>query len=301
MIISWIIYRTLLIRDKPEKWSRNPTLEEEEDYVRLYREALSWREEHLSAMREVETESDGLTLRGEYYDFGADRAVIIIPGRMESCLYSCHYAIPYEKAGWNVLTIDTRAHGLSEGKVNCLGYREYRDVIAWANLLHDRMGISRIVLHGICIGSSTAVFTAADSRCPSCIRGIVADGMYQRFYDSCRNHMVEDHRPLFPFLYETTLLIRLFSHADVVWDGPRYRISKVPVPILFLHSREDRFSTPEKAEELYRLAGTGKHIHWFAHGKHSRLRITNPEEYDAAVQEFLNLPEMQQIKLKKER
>ena len=37
------------------------------------------------------------TLIGEYFDFGKDRCVIILPGRCESLMYSYYFAPPYEK------------------------------------------------------------------------------------------------------------------------------------------------------------------------------------------------------------
>ena len=288
-IVAWIIYSALLRRRKPEKWARRQSMPDDEEYIRLYDQALSWREEHLSRKRDVEITNDGLRLVGEYYDFGSDRAVIIIPGRMESCYYSCHYAEPYRKAGFNVLTIDGRAHGESEGKINSLGYLEYRDVLAWARMLHDRENIRQVVLHGICIGSSTAVFAAADEACPDYVTAIVADGLYQRFYDSCRNHMINDHRPLFPFLAETMFLIRVVSKADAVHDGPIFRIGRVTRPVLFLHSRADIFSTPDKAQELYdRCPSEKKKIVWFDGAGHSRIRITHPEAYDQAILDYFS-------------
>ena len=288
-ILSWIIYATLLRRKKSDKWGRGPSMPTDEEYMRLYAQAEEWRKEHLSAKKDVETVNDKLRLAGEYFDFGADRAVIIIPGRMESCIYSCHYAEPYRAAGWNVLTVDGRAHGLSEGHVSSVGQKEYRDILAWARFLHDECNIKDIVLHGICIGSSTAIFAATDSACPDYIRGIVSDGVYQRFYDSFRNHMTEANRPLFPFLYQSMLYVRLASGVDVVHDGPMYRIDRLTKPVLFLHSREDTFSTPDKAQELFeKCASEQKTMHWFEHGNHSRLRVLNREEYDGAVLEYIS-------------
>ena len=288
MVISWIIYRTLLLRTNRNKWGREMSMPEDGEYARLYRQAIDWRSRWLEAKKDVQTESDGLRLYGEYFDFGSDRAVIVLSGRMEACHYGCHYAEPYRKAGWNVLTIDGRAHGLSDGKINSLGYREYRDVIAWAKLLHDRLGIRTVVLHGICIGSSTAVFTATSAECPEYVRGIVADGIYKRFLDSFRNHMIADHRPQFPFLWETMLWIRLVSRADVVFDGPFRRIPGLRIPVLFLHSREDNASDPENARRMYESCPAEKRFVWFDHGGHSRLRLTDPERYDRAVTEFLD-------------
>ena len=288
MVISFIIYHTLLVRNKKEKWARSASMPEDEEYVRLYQQAAAWGKQYAACKRDVAIENDGLHLAGEYFDFGGENAVIIIPGRMESCRYSYHYSEPYRKAGWNILAIDTRAHGDSDGKINSLGYKEYRDILAWARLLHEELGNKLVVLHGICIGSSTALFAATAADCPDYVAGLTVDGMYTRFYDSCKQHMILDHRPLFPFLWETMLYIRLVSGADVIWDGPYKRIRKLKKPILFIHSREDQFSLPAKAQTMFdQCPARQKTLAWFPHGGHSRVRINNPELYDQTVCKFL--------------
>ncbi|MBR6006350.1 MAG: alpha/beta fold hydrolase [Clostridia bacterium] len=287
-MMSFFIYRALLLRTSKDIWDRDPSMPDDEEYVGLYKQATEWGKQWSAFKKDVEIKNEGLRLYGEYFDFGSDRAVIILPGRMEACTYSYHYGEPYRKAGWNVLTIDNRAHGRSDGKVNSLGYKEYRDVIAWAKLLHDEYGIRSVVLHGICIGASCALFAAASKNCPDYIAGIVGDGMYQCFYDSCKNHMVKDKRPIYPFLMETMLWIRLISGANAVTDGPKKRIYDMYKPILFIHSREDLFSTPEKVQQLYdRCPSEHKKLVWFDRGGHSRVRYNNPELYDQTVSDFL--------------
>lgn len=289
MFFSFFIFRALVVRTGKKIWGRQPSMPSDPEYMRLYSDAMEWGRLHEGGYTEVGIENEGYKLYGQYFDFGADRAVIILPGRMEGCTYSYHYAWPYEKAGWNVLVIDTRAHGRSEGRLNHLGYFEYRDVIAWARLLKERFNMDKVVLHGVCIGSSTALFAAASKDCPDNIAGIIVDGMYQCFYDSCRNHMIRDKRPLFPFLAETMFYIRLFCRIDPKNDGPKKRIHDMRLPILFLHSREDLFSTPDKAQELYDMCPSErKYIHWFEHGGHSRLRLINPEEYDRTVTDYIS-------------
>ncbi len=288
MVISYIIYNTLLIRGKQEKWARSASMPDDEEYVRLYQQAIAWGEANAPFKRDVHVTSDNLRLAGEYFDFGGSRAVIIIPGRMESCRYSYHYSEPYRRAGWNVLAIDTRAHGDSEGKINSLGYREYRDILVWAKMLHEELGNEIVVLHGICIGSSTAIFTATAPQCPDYVAGLVVDGMYTRFYDSCKQHMKHDHRPLFPFLWEVMVYIRLISRADVIGDGPYKRVRRLKKPILFIHSREDQFSEPAKTQVMFdECSARQKTLAWFPHGGHSRVRVNNPELYDQTVCKFL--------------
>ncbi len=289
MILSWILYTILLRRNKPDKWGRTCSFPEDEEYVRMYHTGLDWGEQYRSYKREVRIENDGLKLVGEYFDFGGTSAALIISGRTESLLYSYYFAEPFRKAGRNVLVIDNRAHGLSEGKVNSLGCLEYRDVLAWCRLLHDTLGNERVFLHGICIGSSAALYALTDPACPDYVEGMSAEGMYYTFYRSFINHMKIDRpdKMRFPVAQEVMLYIRLFSHANVVTDGPFKRIEKLKKPILMLYSREDTYSTPDQAEYLYAHCSAPKQLSWFPHGAHSRIRINDTENYDQTIVSFL--------------
>lgn len=287
--LSGKIYRDLLVRETDEKWIRTCSFPDDAEYSKMYASALAWRDEHLNVMQEVSVENDGIHLAGEYYDLGADKAVIIIPGRTEGCYYSCYFAEPYRAAGYNVLTIDNRAHGLSGGKYPALGFSEYRDILAWAKLLTGRLGNRSVFLHGICIGASTALFALTDPHCPSYMSGMTADGMYTTFFESFKRHMKQDHHPIFPVGHEIMLHILINSGANVVTDGPIKRINRLDRPILFLHSREDTFSLPGKAEVLYNRCGSeNKRIHFFEKGAHSRIRYNNSSEYDKEIVSFLN-------------
>lgn len=287
-ILAGVLYRVLLVRTDKEKWGRQVSLPDDPEYVRLYQDAIAWNTAHLSCLRELEVENDGFRLCAQYFDFGHRKSVIIIPGRMECCIYSCHYAEPYRAAGYNVLTIDVRAHGLSEGKFCALGNKEYRDVLAWARLLHDRMGVEEVVLHGICMGAGSALFALADRNCPDYITAMVADGMFVNFAESFRNHLVEKKKPVFPFYPLVMAYIWLFTGVNAVKDGPLSRIGCLKKPILFLHGKEDVYSLPEKTEQLFAACGSErKEIVWFDRGGHSRLRVNDPELYDRSIRHFL--------------
>lgn len=282
------IYRTLLVRETPDKWKRSNSFPDDKEYSDMYAEALQWGERYADHKQEVSVISTGLKLVGEYFDFGSDRAVIIIPGRTESCLYSYYFSEPYRAAGCNVLVIDNRAHGLSEGVYPTLGHMESRDLLEWGKLLHDRFGNRQVFLHGICIGASSALFALTSPDCPDYMAGMIADGMYTTFYESFKCHMRLDHHPIFPVALEVMAQIRLHAKANVVTDGPIRRIGALTKPILMLHSREDTFSLPEKAQQLYDMCkAPGKKLQFFAQGAHSRVRLKNPAEYDRTIVDFL--------------
>lgn len=287
MAMSSVLYIILLVRKNKEKWKRGPSLQEDEEYMRLFSDGQAWFDRYADRRRPVTVRSEGLKLAGEYFDFGADRAVLLLPGRMECCVYSCHYAEGWRRAGWNVLVADNRAHGESEGRINCIGQREWRDVLAWAHLLHDELGNGTVALHGICSGSSAMVFAMTDKACPDWLAGVAVDGIFRTFCASTRNHMVHQKRPIFPFLYGIMAWVMICSRVDPVWNGPFRRIPKLTKPILFLHSREDVYSPPADTRRMYDACPSPKKtIAWFDKGAHSRVRINNTEAYDEAVAAF---------------
>ena len=286
--IAKSVYTDLLVRTSPEKWARTNSCPEDAEYSQMYNEALTWRAQYETRIREVSIVSDGFRLCGEFLDFGTRRTVILISGRAEGLDYSYYYAEPYRRSGCNILSIDIRAHGLSEGKYNGLGIKEYVDLQAWARFLCAQCHTDTVILHGICIGGAAALLAVTSQQAPACIRGIVADGLYTTFSRVCRQRMKTNHRPVFPVLLQLNLLTRHYSKVDMIADGPIHHIAEVRVPILMLHSREDISSLPEMAQALYDKCGSpDKRLVWLEKGAHSHLRSCNTAEYDHAVETFV--------------
>ncbi len=285
--MSYVIFTVLLKRTKPDKWGHTCSSPEDSEIVAMFEGGAAFRERHEDVRRSVYVENDGLRLYGEYYDFGHDRTVIILAGRMECCIYACYFAEPYRRHGYNILTVDPRAHGFSEGTYNYIGYRECDDILAWSRWLHDEMGNRSIVLHGICIGANTSLMAVTGGSCPDYITAFAVEGMFDSFYNSTKNHMKDDHRPLFPFFYLIMFYVRTILQIDARGDSPWQRVERVDRPILFLHGRMDTSSLPAAAEDMYARCPADKRLVWLDKGAHSRLRINNTEAYDRAVQEFL--------------
>ncbi len=286
MLISLIIFNVLLVRQNKEKWSRECSWDDPEQ-EEMFAAGARWGKENEEFLREVSIHNDGFRLVGEYFDFGNKKAVIIIPGRMETCIYSYYFAEPFKKSGYNVLAVDNRSHGLSEGKFNTLGLREYNDIIAWAKFLNKQCGIETVFLHGICIGSATALYALTSENCPEFIKGMSADGMYVNFIESYKNHLIERNKPLFPFLAEFRLLIKLVSGKDPVKFSPINLMPKLKKPILFIYTKKDTYSVPEKGQLLFDTCTAPKKLVWFDKGIHSHVRINAVEKYDSTICEFL--------------
>ncbi len=288
VVVPSIVTTKVFVRTSKKKWHYNCQEPGDKEQAELYEEATQWADRYAANRRPVEITSDGYHLYGEYYDFGASKAALVIAGRTEACRYSCYFAEAYRRAGYNVLTIDNRCHGSSDGVVISLGIREYRDILCWLRLLHEELKNESIVCHGICIGSATALYALTNEACPDYVRALVADGMYVHFGESFRNHLTERKKPVFPCYQVCMALVGLRAGRNPRKFGPQNVMHKMTRPVLFLHGREDIYSVPEKAEVLYDLCPAKKKLVWFDKGRHSFLRYHAKDKYDQTIIDFLS-------------
>ena len=287
--IAKSVYRAQLVRTEPEKWGRVCSAPDNEEQLAMWNAGVDWANGHKDKMTEVDVFSEGFHLFGEYYDFGCDRCIIILPGRCESLMYSYYFAPPYEKAGFNILTIDTRCHGKSEGTYNTIGVKERHDVIAWARLMKEKFGNSEIYIHGICIGTASGIFALTDEACPDYIKGLVTEGCFVSFRETFKRHMIADKRPLFPVLDLVMLEINKHTGTNVYKDKPinAMRNLRKDLRMLFLYGEKDIFSIPKKSQKLFdACSAEDKKLVWFPAGGHSHLRINNTEKYDNEIINF---------------
>ena len=194
------VYQQQLVRTSADKWGRVCSAPENEEQMEMWNMGNAWAGENHKYIKEVQIENEGLQLYGEYFDQGANRSVVILPGRCECLRYSYFYAKPYFDAGMNVLVIDTRAHGLSGGTHNTIGVAESRDLNAWIRYICAEFKQEEIYLHGICIGTSSAMLAMTAKDAPEQIKALVADGCFVSFRETFKRHMIADKRPLFPVL-----------------------------------------------------------------------------------------------------
>lgn len=287
-IIGRKLYFSLLCRKGGGNWGRvcsDPTNYEQ---CMMWEKGMAWAKENASHKTDVEEISDGFHLYGEYYDFGSKNAVIIVPGRAESLCYSYFYAPSYQRAGYNVLVIDKRSHGRSEGEFEDCGKNSSIDIVRWAQMLHDRFGIEHIALHGICVGSSICLYAYNRPECPSYVDHLITDGMFTTFYTSFRRHIREKGHLSIPTADFTVCHSHHYTHTELKYDGPIFQISNTTKPTLLMFTKLDHYTLVKDAKELFRRCGAqNKKLVFFEKGVHSHVRYHNEEKYDEEIATFL--------------
>ena len=282
------VYEEQLVKVSPGKWGRVCSEMSNEEQRNMWNAGCEWAELYADWKKDVDIENDGLKLYGEYYDFGHDKCAIILPGRCESLKYSYYFAKPYQELGMNVLVIDMRAHGKSEGKYSTIGVKESTDVKKWIEYIENEFGVKEVWLHGICVGSASAILLMSSDGCPKSVKGMVIEGAFVSFRETFKRHMIDINKPCFPVLDLVMHNIKKYAKADVYAAAPIKHIGKVNQHVLMLFGEQDIFSVPKKSKIFFeKCSSPTKKIVWFDKGGHSHLRINNVEKYDNAIKDYI--------------
>ncbi len=289
-LVAYKVYSKTLMRGKLGSWGRkecsepgNPALET------MWKRGLAWVESDKSYIKELSiTSNDGLKLVGEWFDYGFDKTVIILPGRRETLVYSYYYAQPYKKLGVNVLVIDQRAHGLSEGTYSTCGIKEAEDAKLWMEYMHNEHNQKELYLHGICVGTcATSIATATFDK--DYLKAIILDSAFITYQEIYKNHYIESGHALFPVYYQIWMWFKHFTKCNI---NNAKTINYVPkfgnIPVLFIWGTKDVYCLPEKSKEIYAACSSNKkELVWFEGALHSRVRLSDEERYDAVIGDFL--------------
>ena len=235
------------------------------------------------------TSIDGLTLRGRLYaPPGANRLAVCIHGyHCDSSLNFGELMLYYLQNGWQVLLIDQRSHGKSDGTMIGFGTLERYDVLRWLELCTERLGPDcPIILHGVSMGAATALLTT-DLPLPAQVRGVVADCGYTNTRDQFDHVM---RRRLGPLIKPVLCLADLWARHNV---GCGLRdcdttdaLKRAAVPVLFIHGDADTFVPPEMTELNYESCTSFKMKYICPGAVHGASWHKDPSEYANVLDSF---------------
>ena len=155
------------------------------------------------------------------------------------------------EGGYNVLLVDERAHGKSEGKCLTLGIKERYDCLSWVNYAVERFGAeTKILLYGMSMGATT-VLMATGLDLPKNVVGVAADCGYTSPSAIVKKVLADAHAPVF-LLYPLARLCGLvYGGFDVEEASAPEALAKCKIPALFVHGGDDRFVPCDMGRENY--------------------------------------------------
>lgn len=234
------------------------------------------------------TSYDGKRLHARYYHVadGAPIAIQLHGYKSMGIRDFCGGAQECMQLGQNVLLVDQRAHGESDGKVISFGIKERYDCKSWAEYAISRFGAdSQVILYGISMGAAT-VLMASELDLPKNVVGIVADCPYSDIgaiiKRVCRR-MKLPARLLYPLIKLSAVIYGGFNPDSA---SPKRAVANTKLPILLIHGEGDNFVPCYMSDEI---AAAGKTVTYLKipEATHGTSMLYDRERYMQAVTEFL--------------
>jgi dipeptidyl aminopeptidase/acylaminoacyl peptidase len=230
---------------------------------------------------------DGLALSGWFVprdDQPGNRPVVIVL-----------HGYPYDKANvlgvtpflhrhYDLLLIDFRYFGKSEGHVTTLGHQEWQDLLAAVEYAQGR-GATAIGVWGFSFGGAVALLTLPHT---DAITAVAADSAF-----SDMGAMVMDYYRFLPLADRalagfTELLSRAFLGVAPSEVSPERAVAGTSTPILLIHSNSDSTIPVSHYHRLSRaLASNANADLWLLDGVlHGMSYASERDRYEARVLQF---------------
>ena len=231
---------------------------------------------------------DGLQLAGRYYHVADDGSLEIqCHGYKGNATrdFCGNWKIAKE-AGRNILLIDERCHGNSQGHTITFGILERTDVLYWIKYANQRFGEIPILLSGVSMGAAT-VLMVSGMDLPKNVKAVIADCPYDAPSNIIKKVLGKDMGLPEKLVYPLICLGgMLYGKFNLEAASPVEAVKKSQIPILLLHGDDDRFVPYEMSCNIKAAAPEKITFHTVHGAGHALNYVTDPEGYRAVVNEF---------------
>ena len=233
--------------------------------------------------------ADGLKLTGHLIKSRYPRRLIIAFHGWRSSWSRdfCMVAPFWLEQHCNVLFVDQRAQGNSEGQYLGFGLLERSDCRQWA-MWADRQNYGLpIYLAGISMGAAS-VLMAAGMDMPESVRGIIADCGFTSPKDICI-HVARDNLHVSYGPLRSAWIDRCFRKKIHMTSGAYSTLTAMKnakVPILFIHGTADSFVPIDMTYRNYRACAAPKRLVVVPGAGHAMSYAVEPETCQKAMKSF---------------
>ena len=290
-LILYMLYYAVFCRNKMSILD-DRTLPEGEQYEPYNESILQGIEKMLPEVYEEVyiTSYDGLKLFGKLYLLFENAPMVLFFHGYRSSSIRDGSGIFHlcKRQGYNILMIDERAHGRSDGKVITFGIKERYDVKNWVDYAVGRCGRNtKILLTGISMGAAT-ILMSANMELPDQVKGMIADCPYSAPGDILRSVMRSLKLPDRFFYTLTKWSARIFGHFDLEEITAKEAVSESKIPILFIHGDDDRLVPCCMSQECYDACASHKELLFVKGAGHGLSFCVDAERYEREVMQFMN-------------
>lgn len=194
----------------------------------------------------------------------------------------------YYGTGNNLLLIDQRASGRSEGKYIGFGVLERRDCCLWAEYVNRIFREDQsIVLAGLSMGASTVLMACAE-KLPDNVTGIVADSAFSSPKDIIANQIRSQYHIRAGWIvaaigFWARVLAGFRLDEMSTWDA----VNNSEIPVLFAHGTADSRVPVEMTKKAANMCPARKVMLLSEGAEHGTGFLVDRARYEQALRTFL--------------
>ncbi len=194
----------------------------------------------------------------------------------------------YHEQNFNIIMIDARNHGESEGKYTGFGVLDRKDAVKWIDYAIELFGKDvNIFLHGDSMGGATVLMTSG-MELPNNVKAIIADCAFTSAEEVFSHVLKRDyHIPKFPIMRITERMTKKkagYGYNDV---STLNEVAKTKVPILFIHGEVDDFVPVWMSEKNYEACNSEKQLLIVKGADHAESYYADTALYENAVKDMI--------------
>ena len=187
--------------------------------------------------------------------------------------------------GYDLLLVDLRGHGGSEGNTTTIGFRESEEVqLAYDFISKKNRG--KIYLYGVSLGAVVVAKGVADHALQPA--GIILDMPFSSLQSYLENKARTLGFPSQPFAFLTTFWIGVGHGFNGYGHKTSSYLKKIECPVLMQWGSRDPFILKGETDRIYNaIASTQKKLVIYEHAGHESFLNNDPVKWRLNVEEFL--------------
>lgn len=237
------------------------------------------------------------TLLHGYYVFNGkknNKVVICHHGLHSDLMCMTPYANMYYQMGYDVVLIDSRNCGKSEGKYTTFGIKESLDLEKWIDQIVFMKGKDvEILLTGVSMGAATVIMTT-QTESAKYIKAVVADCGFTDFHSQVedilkKSIIKKEYLKKFAKLMVVLMHVgvRIYCRFNTLKSSPIKAIRNSNTPIFIVHGSNDSVVDVKMAYELYDACQSKKGLFIMEGAEHAQAINHDEESYFEHVNNFL--------------
>ncbi len=218
-------------------------------------------------------------------DSNAKGTVVLFHGISGTMSQVLDEAYEFRYWGYNVMLVELRAHGNSDGSTTTIGYREAEEVKLAYDFIRQK-GEDKLFLFGISLGA--VIISRAVAEYELSPSGIILEMPFLSMQSYLKGKARTLGFPQQPFAFLTTFWIGVERGFNGFGHKTTRYAKKITCPVLMQAGARDEFVLQSESERIFKaITSINKKLVMYENGRHESFLRHDTERWRSEVNEFL--------------